>query len=256
MTGSKTNFLIRVYGDSLSLPRSPNGIHFIDTYAELVKNECGVIWDSKEIHLYNRSRGGGNVVRLFSEYKDDCYYFGAPHGGDICIIQCGICDCAPRPLPEPLRDCVGRMPAFLRDRIINVLHRYRAPIMQSGISFRQVPPELFSKVYQEWLASAVVNFSRVYVFNIAPTTDRTETHSPGFSASIKLYNGLIQEAVSLCSKANLFLLDVNSAILARRNGIAECVNSDDGHHITVAGHDLYARLLLERERVWCREAVL
>src|SRR5262249_18582347 len=146
------------------------------------------------VHLYNRSRGGASIARLIEDYQMDAAYFGQ-QSNDFLIIQCGVVDCAPRPLPTTLRALVSRLPKHLRSKVIRFLHDNRAFFVSKGPTWRVARPSSFMKAYQYWLERAVKECDRIYCVNIAPTTDEIESRSPGFSESIELYNRLIEEAV-------------------------------------------------------------
>src|SRR4051812_21359935 len=86
-----------VYGDSLGMPRASDGISYDRTYAELLRETCEDLIPGMQVDLYNRSRSAGTVVSLCDAYREDMIYFGRP--GGVLIVQCGVCDCAPRPVP-------------------------------------------------------------------------------------------------------------------------------------------------------------
>ena len=90
---SADGLLIRVYGDLLGMPRSTDGISYMETYAEILADGRS-IYPRRQVHLYNRSRGAGTVRSLIADYLQDTSYFGTGET-DILVIQCGICDCAP-----------------------------------------------------------------------------------------------------------------------------------------------------------------
>lgn len=234
-----------VYGDSLGMPRAVDGILFDQTYAELLRAGYERLLPETRVHLYNRSRGGGSAAALYRDYKQDSFYFAKPMA-DVLVIQGGVCDCAPRPIPFWLRRCISRLPELLKARIIKFIHNNRARLQRAG-SWRETPPAEFKVRFQEWLEHAVCNVGQVYVINIAPTNDEIEAHSPGFRHSIELYNGLIQQAVEAVNATNLGLVDVHAHILTQMEPLDYYVNKKDGHHVTVAGHRLYSELILQKE---------
>jgi hypothetical protein len=236
-------FVVRVYGDSLSLPRVDEGVGAAATYAELFGRGLRQRHPGRDVVLYNRARGAGTVTTLVADYLRDAGYFGRP-GADRLIVQCGICDCAPRPIPPALRAIVGRLPAFLRGRAVGFLHEQRPRLVRVGPVWRETRPSSFRRTYAYWLEQVVRDCVRVYAMNVAPVTDSLEAHSPGLRASIALYNRLIGEAVAAVGSKNLVLLDVHAAISARPGGIEACINANDGHHLTAEGHRLYSDLAL------------
>ncbi|MBF0547074.1 MAG: hypothetical protein HQM08_21715 [Candidatus Riflebacteria bacterium] len=172
-------------------------------------------------------------------------YF-SPATKNVLILQCGVVDCAPRPLPRWLRGIVSFLPALFQKPVVSFIHNNRPRIQKAGFIFHKTPPLLFTNVYQDFLES-VKNLERVYVFNIPPTNRKIEKHSPGFTKSIIAYNQIIEDAVKKISQNNIFLLDVYKEITSIK-GTKTLINEEDGHHITVKGHELYAKLILERER--------
>jgi hypothetical protein len=241
--------LIRVYGDSLSMPRSFIGVPFRKTYAEQVSQACEEIWAAR-VYLYNRARFDATIAMVAEDYRRDSINFGNP-GGRILIVQCGVCDCAPRPIPPRLRAAINHVPGPLRSKIVDGLHRNRAQIQRFRL-WRNTSPDEFTAKYHQLLTQASAEFERVYAINIAPTNAAIEAHSPGFSASIVMYNALIEQAVTSVQRPNIELVDVYHAILDRPESINHYIVEADGHHITASGHDLYARLIIEKERAFAR----
>ena len=242
MPSARERILICVYGDSLSMPRYSEGLPFFQTYPELVRDVYGRAHPDAIVHLYNRSRGGTAIVTLFEDYLTDTSYFG-PGVGDLLIIQCGICDCAPRPIPDWLRRGIGRLPEPLRSPIVRFLHKNRSKILGAGFVWRLTEPTVFAATYHRWLSQAVQDFKRVCAINIAPTTAAMNEHSAGLAHSIEHYNHLIAEAVRSVNASNVSLIDAHRAITSAPCGIAKYINSADGHHITADGHALYGRLI-------------
>ena len=235
--------LVRVYGDSLSLPRCGDGIGYAQTFPELMRAGLSERSDAASIDLYNRSRSAATAPTLRIEFERDCSYFG-PDAEQILVFQCGICDCAPRPVPGWLRAWIGRLPGFLRRRVVGLLHTNRARLLRAGFSWRDVEPALFTASIRAMLLDAAASARAVLVLNVAPTTAAMDAHSPGFSTSIELYNALLRDAVAAVGRTSVVLVDVHSAIAAAPNGVERYVNQTDGHHITPDGHQLYCQLLL------------
>ncbi len=239
--------LIRVYGDSLSLPRTDEKLEYHQTYAELLATRWRQCLPGTSVYLYNRSFTGANASSIYETYRSDTFFFGRP-GGDIGIIQCGVVDCAPRPIAGWARDILSRAPDQIRNSIVRLLHNYRASILTSGFVWQTVPPPSFAKFFAKLLALAAPDFPRLYVLNIAPTNSETESHSPGFSASIDLYNSLIAKTIKATTFQNITLIDVHKAIATASNGIERYISHLDGHHITPDAHRLYADLICDQEK--------
>jgi acyl-CoA thioesterase I len=241
---SGKQLLIRIYGDSLSMPRAEDGIGYLETYPELILRSLLQSVPDVRVHLYNRSIPGGNVCKLYDEYHRDTAYFGG-NENDIVVIQVGICDCAPRPLPPRARRWVDRSPAFLKNRIIRFLHKRRPGLLKRGLWWREVEPEVFTDVYRTWLTRSVKESTDVYVINIAPTTVNIEAHSPGLKRSIEMYNAQIREVTDSLRAPNLHLIDVYTEFSEEADRGSPCINPKDGHHLTLRGHEVYSLLILQ-----------
>jgi acyl-CoA thioesterase I len=242
----KNDFLlVRVYGDSLGMPRISAGVPFYRSYSELLRAALDELFPTQKVCVYNRSRGGFSILTFWDDYRQDSIYFGSL--GGILVLQLGIVDCAPRPVPERVRRIIARLPLPLRDAVVRFLHHNRARLLRSGLSWRLVNPKRFAATYCDWLRAATQEFDRIYVLNIAPTIPKMEAHSPGLTASIELYNQIIADTVDQVGNQKIVLVDVHSGILKSPGGIASLITQDDGHHITSEGHRLYARMIAEKE---------
>lgn len=240
-------FLIRVYGDSLSCPRISEGVAYSDTYPELVASAWRRVLTTTQVHLYNRSFSDATIQNIVKVYSSDSFYFGRP-GGDVAILQCGVVDCAPRPIPGKLRALISRMPFGVKERIIRFLHNHRSFLLKSGLMWRVTPPDVFFEAMVRALKMMSPEFSRVYVINIAPTTAEIAIHSPGFPESITLYNSLIKNSIAAVAMTNITLIDIHSEISILPEGISRHISKLDGHHITNAGHRYFAKTIMEHER--------
>jgi acyl-CoA thioesterase I len=242
LEGKQRNVLIRIYGDSLGMPRSSERIGYLDTFGERLREQIEQGAPSSRVSVYNRSRGGAPISTLFEDFKTDSFFFGTP-GGTVLIIQAGVVDCAPRPLSRFLRRGVALLPPSPQARVIGFLHDHRAAILRKGIAWRATSPRDFAAVYSEWLQVACRTFEWVYAVNIAPTNPAIETRSPGFGDSVVYYNSIIERACRTVGADNVRLVDVHTAILESDDGVRRYINVNDGHHITTEGHRLYTELL-------------
>lgn len=246
-------FLIRVYGDSLTCPRISSDISYYDIYQELLADEYRHEWPHKLVHLTTRSRPDAPITELYEEsYLRDSVYFGKM-STDVLIIHCGICDCAPRPIPRWVRNLIGKSPGKIKRRIIWLLHNYRARILKAGYLWRLTKPEAFRETYYDWMKKAVQEARLVYAINILPTIPSIESHSPGLGSSIVLFNQIISDVVKSIDAKNLFLVDVHKEILSRPNGVETFVDQGDGHHLTFDGHVLLHQLLSNLTMTHLRE---
>lgn len=234
--------VVRVYGDSLGMPRATTGIRFYDTYSELV---CKWLrsYMNKSVYLYNRSKGAVGIKDLFGDFCSDSEYFGKlAHG--ILIIQLGIVDCAPRLLPVWVKKRIlTRLPVRLNRKIRTSLRDHRPTLQMIGISGRITQKDDFLQLYKKWLVKGSEDFSMVLAVNILPTTVSMEKHSPGLSERIRSYNELIKEAIDTTQIQNVALIDIHGHVMAKPEDIELYVMREDGHHLTIEGHKAIANLI-------------
>lgn len=236
------------YGDSLSQPREKI-VKDSQRYLTLILTWFCKNW-AVNTRLYEHSRGNSTVKSLYDWYCNDMSYF-KNENKDILIIHCGICDCAPRIVLPKLRSCINKLPNKVKNVVIEEIKKNRKRVQKKGIYWRRVKPKEFSKILEEWLLSAMGEFKRIYVFNIAPTNDRIEEHSPGLRASINIYNNLIFNVINSIKAQNICLIDIHEKILDESNGmnnIDEYITEEDGHHITIKTHQLCFNAIMENEQ--------
>lgn len=235
---------VLVYGDSLALPRATDGIGYLDTYGEIVRAALQADQDSA-VALYNRAKGGAPIRRIYSDWVEDATYFGRlPQS--MTIIQTGIVDCAPRPIPAAVRRGVGVLPAPFRKGVVRILHNNRARLIEAGPTWRTTSPGRFASTLRRWLTELSSFTDQTYVLTIAPTTAGMDDHSPGLAESIDLYNAVIRR---LAAEAGIdtHVVDV-FALIQGAGGPSAHINQHDGHHLTKSGHALIADAILERHR--------
>lgn len=231
---------VRLYSDSLGLPRGEEILNH-QRYISILKKyfeDSGYIVD-----LIDRARANYNINDLYQWFTEDNKYFGS--NADITIIQEGIVDCAPRPIPKKIRNIVSKMPNCIRKSVINFLHNNRSQIQNLGIRYYYITPQVYYDKYMKFVKEASDNSKRVYLFNILPTTDDIEKHSPGLSKSIENYNKIIFNIIKNLNRANVYLIDVYSYVKGNEDNIIKYINQKDGHHITVAGNKFFADLLIQ-----------
>lgn len=235
--------LLRVYGDSLSLPRPADGVFHGDVYPELIRDALEAAHPGLRVSVWNRSRGGASIGELHTSYRQDSAYFDLAEPS-ILVIQCGIVDCAPRPVPPGVREKIGRLPTLLRWLVAKCLHVARPFLLRAGIRWRATESDDFEHRLLAWIRDACSGKARVYVVNIAPTLPAIDAHSPGLADSIHAYNEAIRRAAGA---GGAVLIDVYGAIRSQPEGSGDHINRQDGHHITRRGHRLYADMLLAAE---------
>ena len=247
---SNKPFLIGVVGDSLSLPRQFDGIEFHQTYPFLLAD-----WLRKQgvsAHVWMMSKGGVPINELLGRYDEFERYVG-PRCGGIGVVQIGIVDCAPRPLPYRLRQVLGRVPVHIRGPIVRFLNWKRKPLLKAGLSFRFTSPREFARQYRMLLGKIVKEFDHGYAINICPPGGQIAERSPGIKESIKMYNTIIGESVALFGEISL--VDVWTEFSSSLEPVDLFVSPEDGHHLTVVGHHRIFELIRNREDKCCQGTV-
>lgn len=234
---------IRLYADSLGLPR-PGVVANHERYFSLFtkwykeKHNC-------ESEVIDHSRSNTTIKDLYAWFIEDNRYFG--NKADIIILQEGIVDCAPRPIPRKVRNIISKMPGFLKKRVIKFLHNNRAKLQNFGLKYFIVKPKDFAEEYKKFLKTASETAVRVYVINIVPTNDEIEIQSPGLKKSIDDYNKIISEVVKEIKLKNVFLIDVYEYVKNKIENLNDYVLKEDGHHITKLSHKIYSDKIIENE---------
>lgn len=236
-------FTVRFYSDSLGQPRGKDISHD-QRYITLLKR----FWQKKHanVEILDRSRGDYNIIDLLKWFKEDNRYFG--ERCDILILHEGIVDCAPRPIPQFIRRCISISPGFIKPTIIKFIHNHRPKMQKIGLKYFYVKPKDYYEYYREFVLLATKISKKVYLVNIAPTNEKTEKQSPGLSKSIKNYNSITQSIANELMAKNLIYIDINRIILEHPAGINRFI-MEDGHHITVEGHQIYANEIIKNESV-------
>ncbi len=92
-------------------------------------------------------------------------------------------------------------------------------------------------VYNKIVEIGLKQYSKMFLVNICPTLPETESHSPGLSGSIDLYNSAIYEIMdNYKGEESLKLIDINS-ILLQQSDLKKYI-LPDGHHIFPSTHQL------------------
>ena len=239
------SILIRVYGDSLSMPRQQYGIPYYETYPELFKKELKKKFSGFDVNLYNRSQGGSDIRRLFKTIKRDGDYF-LNNNLEIIIIQSGIVDCAPRPIPQRVRKIIEKIKnQFLQEKIISYIRKNRANFIKikGDKPFRKTSPSAYKTILNRMVRLLNGKNNNILLINIPPTFENLNQRSPGLQSSIKFYNNIIKKTINNINSEDIKLADVYTFINNDPNGIKKYIS--DGIHITKEAHKLYCNLLME-----------
>lgn len=223
------------------MPRSFDGVCCDQIYAQLLCEDSIAFDGNFQGVVFNRSQGGARIKELYQNFSRDLSYI-ADEKDKILIIQSGIVDCAPRPIPLGLRKLIGKLPVRIRSKISEFLHQNRS-WLQRIFRFRFTSAVQFRQVLKKWLAVAGPMFKKIYVVNIFPTTKETDQHSPGLCESIEMFNKILLEEVERSGVKHAVLVDVFKYIAISKEPVERFVSSRDGHHLTCDGHKLIKRLI-------------
>lgn len=228
---------IALYGDSLSLPRPgvvQNGQRHIMRLHDTLEPRLGMIVD-----VLDRGEGATTISALKGKITHDKHYFR--DRGFLALLQSGIVDCAPRPVADSTREKIGKLPSFIRKRIIKYLHNNRTKIVLKRFYVR-TDLSTFQKEYEASLAILKKCYEHTFCVNICPAPESFEKVSPGVTKQIENYNQVIQAAASA---AGAKLVDVN-AMIRSGGDIYDYIVRDDDHHITALTHEWIHANVLEQ----------
>jgi hypothetical protein len=243
MRQAKQPFRIRLYADSLALPR-PSLVENHERYFRRLQEWWAAHNAVLPFEICERDKANSTIGFLLDWYSHDVKYFGS---GDVLLIHCGICDCAPRPVPLPVREQISKMPEWLRTWIVKFLHFARPALLKMGVSWRNTEPAAYERFLRMWLMDAKDKFSRIYVINIAPTNAVMESHSPGISESIVQYNRIIASTMDEFKDQPIHLIDMNR-LIAEKNDLNSYILETDGHHYKEPSHRLCAEEIIKLEQ--------
>jgi hypothetical protein len=221
-----------VYSDSLAFRRLGQARDLSFTYPfvlkELVETRLGI-----RANLMLRGGGGATVTHIREVLVSDSGYSGGDNSTiNIAIIQCGIVDCAPRPITYLAAPLLRRVP-IVGMHILAALTSHRSGIQRMW-SYTVTSKRRFAKEYARIIATCHNSFIRPIAVGLPLPTLTIERRSPGFRRSASIYNGLIRDALpgSFCDIEQQMTESSRATVLL-----------DDGHHLTEAGHRLYAEAL-------------
>ena len=121
------SFIIRVYGDSLVLPRIGT-VTNAERYVSQIQTRISHLLGIHNITVIERAFASLPIEKISYFFRHDNAYFG--ERGDILIIHCGVVDCAPRPVPIWIREIISRTPHQPR--------RSRTPTVNTHNTIHQV----------------------------------------------------------------------------------------------------------------------
>lgn len=186
-----------------------------------------------DLEIIEKAKASIPISELNDWVNHDQVYY--PEGGDVFILQCGVVDCAPRPIDPETRKKISVLPGLIKKQIVKYIHGNRSKMIAKHGGYRVTEIRAFENNYLQIIEKAIKQYKKIFLINICPTDERTEKHSPGFLQSIIDYNKVIKTCSLKFSDQQVFLIDIFSII--DKKEIGQYVDAD-GHHITPLTHQL------------------
>ncbi|KJS66621.1 MAG: hypothetical protein JL50_11305 [Peptococcaceae bacterium BICA1-7] len=229
-----------VLGDSLTLPRAVENISVEDAWPWLLEKYLSN--GDSECILFHRGLGGASLDVLWEHYQQIRFYI-KPSPGSIAVLQYGIVDCAPRPLPFWARKLLGHLHPAILKHIVNIIHRHRSSLLGKGISFQRTSDYLIQYLTTQLLEQITSDYHHVFVVGIMPADEAFDQASPGVRDSVTRTNKIIKSAAD--NYANAQFLDMD-AVFGGQPEVDGYISRIDHHHLTKLGHKVLARTLYQK----------
>jgi lysophospholipase L1-like esterase len=222
-----------VYSDSLAFrrPGQPHDLSFVYPVVlkHLIESRLGV-----RVNLVMRGSAGAALPQVRAVVVQDTGYYGGTNEAlNIAIIQAGVVDAARHPFTYRVAPLLRKIPVLGERALAALVPRRRQ--LQLIWSYCQTPKPTFVKEYKRIVDTCRRSLMRPIAVGMPLPTDAIETRSPGFRNSVAEYNELIRQTLpeAFCDVEAQFAHAVREQLLL-----------EDGHHLTEAGHRLYAEALL------------
>lgn len=232
-----------VYSDSLAFRRTgqSHDLSFLYPFVlkEMIESRLGL-----RANLVLRGVAGATVPQLCATVtRDTGYYGGAADVLNIAIVQGGIVDAARHPFTYKLAPLLRKIPV-LGERVLGGLVKHRRRL-QLIWSYSETSKPAFARTYARIVETCRRNAVRPIAVGMPLPTGAIETRSPGFRQSVAEYNDLIRQALpeAFCDVESRFTESTREQLLL-----------EDGHHLTEAGHRLYAEALLPFVEAYAADA--
>ena len=225
------------YGDSIALRRRQQNPDWSFTYPFLVSRRLPA-FDS--VNLMIRNRGAFNSRDVKNIVAVDSGYLAGPQNDpsvtNLCILQVGVVDCAPRPLTYGLHRFTKRTP-ILCDYVAPLIQATR-PFVQRIYSYNAVAAREFAKnIKAIELLLTTGGFATLWL-TIPTPPNHIEHRSPGFQQNARIYSGIIRKSVPNS-------IDID-AEFASAGSPSRPLLTEDGHHFSNDGHEVCAAAITTR----------
>lgn len=216
------------YTDSIGFPRrdvQPLQETFPWLVKDILENKLNV-----KVYLYHRGMGGASVADVYRILNTDSGYFCFSSNTDkqlaFRIFNVGIVDAAPRPFTYYFKEIIQSIP-ILGPVVWRSVHKYR-PFLQSIYSYQLTPLRQFRRVYGRMVRESIRDgFSVLSMMTPLPPVHQ-ELRSKGYRAAVNEYNNAKRGFAGFIEVEE----DEGDLLL------------EDGHHLTLLGHERYAELIV------------
>lgn len=219
---------ILVLGDSLAFPRHTKGQSLEHAWPDLVANRIpgSVLWQ--------RARAANMSSGVLDEARELNFFFGDTVPFDVVVVQVGIVDCCPRPVPASVLRFLRGFTAGVR--IAAMIDKHHGFLVRL-----RARPWIAAPVFAANVAGAVAALRklapRLILLAIAPPRHHLLENAPGVEGQVRLYNQVLRRVVEQHPRGTLFVdpySDSNPDLLVLA----------DGHHLTAKGHASVASALV------------
>ncbi len=196
--------VVLVITDSLGFPRSePEYVDYAETYIAQLRASF------PNYDIVHYGHGGATIERLF----DYTTYYHKTVRPILCIMQCGVVDCAPRALTEMELQILKRLP-FIGRPLGRLVQRNAGMLRQfRSLSYTSLPR------FEAAVARFEATFPKVQWITIPPPTTAYEDVVPGMTKQVSRYNAV------LAARTHISTADFNEGEMM-----------SDHHHLNARGH--------------------
>lgn len=217
---------ILVLGDSLTFGRPKYQITYDDTWPGLI--------ETAGFKVFHRGTGGADSTAVLNEARhlyvytiDEVSNLQLPF--DLCLIQVGIVDCAPRIFPRKLNRIIGLFPGG--GKLVTRLSRFGSLVRLVGkpwVSLKKFEKNILT-IYD--ICSELA--TKVVFIEIAKPAHYLIDNSGDFSNVVHEYNSVLRN-----------VLDDNYLPVFETEDLGNLL-LPDGHHLTKDGHKRIADKILD-----------
>ena len=218
-----------IVGDSVAVPRPNRGQRLEDTWPVLLK-----AW-FPHIDFWQRCRAAAtswDVVKEYGQFSDSIDAFRS------LIVQVGIADCCPRPYPFALEKLLRAYLSPRAMRKINEQYHWMLKLRARPFTSKEQFLENFRSIIQ-------TTFERnprslVVIIAIGPPCHDLVRKASGIEKYQQAYNQTLKDfCAGFGRPQQLFFVDPYAGHEAGQ------VFLDDGHHLTVFGHNVVAEAVAQ-----------